>query len=155
MNGDRPLQTTHTWDVLSRGERVILALVGLGFLVLVLFARHLTPDPRGLGTHEQLGFPPCATSLFLGVPCPFCGMTTAFSLMAHGRPVAAFEVQPAGAFIFLVCIAGFFLSLGFAVAGRWPSYLLQNRYVAWLWILGLTVLGLAWVYKLILEIGFH
>ncbi|NBO19844.1 MAG: DUF2752 domain-containing protein, partial [Proteobacteria bacterium] len=40
--------------------------------------RWLTPDARGLGTHEQLGLPPCGFYLWYGLPCPSCGMTTSW-----------------------------------------------------------------------------
>ncbi len=80
-------------------------------------AAFLPPDPRGHGTHEALGMPPCGFMLMTGLPCPTCGMTTAFSLIMHGRPCAAVIAQPAGA---AICLGTFMLlgaSLGAAIRG--------------------------------------
>jgi len=72
-------------------------------LPLVLFAlgSYLSPDPRGWGTHEQLGFRPCLPMRLWNFPCPGCGVTTSIALAAHGQPLAALRTQPFG----LVAIA--------------------------------------------------
>lgn len=57
------------------------------------------PDPRGLGTHEQLGLEPCGWPLAYGIPCPTCGCTTAACHLVHGQVLTAFRVQPFGAVI--------------------------------------------------------
>lgn len=56
----------------------------------------LKPDARGLGTHCQLGFPPCALMLIAGIPCPTCGMTTAFAHTVRGQWLSALRAQPFG-----------------------------------------------------------
>ena len=38
---------------------------------------------------------------WLNLPCPMCGMTTTFSLMAHFRPVDAWINQPFGVVLFI------------------------------------------------------
>ena len=41
--------------------------------------------PLRMGTHRQLGLPPCTFYTFTGgLPCPSCGMTTSFALLARG-----------------------------------------------------------------------
>ena len=40
----------------------------------------------------------------LEIPCPMCGMTTTFSLMAHYRPLEAFLNQPFGVVLFLITV---------------------------------------------------
>ena len=57
----------------------------------------LDPDPRGLGTHEQLGMTPCSWPATLGMPCPTCGCTTAAVLLIHLSPWRALVTQPFGA----------------------------------------------------------
>ena len=34
-----------------------------------------------MGTHQQLGLPPCNFVTLTGYPCPACGMTTSFALL--------------------------------------------------------------------------
>jgi len=63
---------------------MLLVLAGVWLSPLVI-AQWLHPDPRGYGTHEQLGLPPCGFKLVTGLNCPGCGGTTAFVLAAHGH----------------------------------------------------------------------
>ena len=62
---------------------------------LVIAAR-LSPDPSGLGTHQQLGLPPCTTRLLWGVRCPGCGMTTAWAHFVRGELAASLRANVAG-----------------------------------------------------------
>ncbi len=98
-------------------ERLIWAAVSVGCLSLLGIAAWLDPSPAGHGTHTQLGLPPCGWSAYLHHPCPTCGMTTAFSLAVHGRPLASFLAQPMG---FLLCLAtagGFWAALYISLTG--------------------------------------
>lgn len=70
---------------------VALALIG-GFLVALL----VTPDPRGYGTHQQFGLPPCTFRLLFGIHCPGCGMTTCFAHFVRGQFVEATRANLAG-----------------------------------------------------------
>ncbi len=63
---------------------------------MLIVARLLTPEAGGYGTHEQLFLLPCLFRWLTGLPCPFCGMTTAFALIADGRVVAAFNIHILG-----------------------------------------------------------
>jgi hypothetical protein len=84
----------------------LFALIGLaGSIAVLVIAFRLEPDPRGAGTHEQLGLPPCAFLADHGVPCISCGMTTAFAAMAHGRIGLALRANPFGALLFLATLA--------------------------------------------------
>jgi len=65
----------------------------------------LHPDPAGMGTHRQLGLGPCTFYAFTGWPCPTCGMTTTFSMAAHGRLLDALVNQPFGVALFFVNLA--------------------------------------------------
>jgi len=62
----------------------------------------LRPDPRGYGTHEQVGLSPCPLPLYFRLPCPSCGMSTAFALTVRGRWLRAAYTQPMG---WLLCVA--------------------------------------------------
>ncbi|MFZ5830041.1 MAG: DUF2752 domain-containing protein [Planctomycetota bacterium] len=76
--------------------RAGVALAGLGLLLLLVIAARLHPAPEGRGTHQQLGLPPCSFVVLTGWPCPTCGMTTAWTLLVHGRPLAALRANAGG-----------------------------------------------------------
>jgi hypothetical protein len=118
--------------------------------LVLLLSLCLKPDPRGLGTHEQLWLRPCNFHAQFGLPCPTCGMTTAFAHMARGQFADAFIAQPMGALAFVVCIILLPATLAASVSGanllkiaaRLPRKPL-------LWTLGALFL-LAWIFKLAL-----
>ncbi len=68
-----------------------LAVIG-GFVM----AYRLEPDPRGFGTHQRLGLPPCTIRAVFGIPCPSCGMTTSFANITKGRWREAARANVAG-----------------------------------------------------------
>ena len=68
----------------------ILPLAGLGT------ARSLEPSASGLGTHQQLGLPPCSMRLLFGIRCPGCGMTTSWAHFTRGHWRASGEASAAG-----------------------------------------------------------
>lgn len=88
---------------LSRPARWGLAILALALAALLATAGWLRPDPRGFGTHEQLGLPRCAFQGVTGVPCPSCGMTTAFAWSVRGRPDRAWRANPAGSVLAPLC----------------------------------------------------
>ncbi|MGB8332752.1 MAG: DUF2752 domain-containing protein [Polyangiales bacterium] len=76
-------------------------LVAASVLVLTAAAA-VVPDPRGYGTHTQLGLPPCGFLLLTGFPCPGCGLTTAFAYGIRGQWLLAASANPLGLAMFLV-----------------------------------------------------
>lgn len=121
------------------------ALVGM--LVLSVF---LDPDPRGVGTHEQLGLQPCLSLKLWDVPCPGCGVTTAATLACQGRFADSLATQPFG--LVLVLVAALFVPWVAAGLLRGRDLGLElPRLRPGLWLLALGVLmAAAWVYKLVL-----
>lgn len=85
-----------------RAWALITGALAIGLLVV---AASLAPDPAGLGTHRQLGLPPCSLVVMTGYPCPTCGMTTAFAHTARGQFLSALRAQPAGAILALMVAA--------------------------------------------------
>jgi hypothetical protein len=82
-----------TWFGLATVSAIVLGI-----------ARALTPDPSGVGTHLQLGLPRCGFLSLTGLPCPACGLTTAFAHMARGEIAAAASVNAFGVLLFaIVC----------------------------------------------------
>ncbi len=81
---------------------VVSALV---LAAVLLVARELTPDPRGFGTHTQLGLAPCVFATVTGRRCPTCGMTTSFAWFARGRFDRSWRANPAGSLLAPTCLA--------------------------------------------------
>lgn len=100
---ERPLPAT---DALGRGilsPARVAALLMMGGAGAILIAAHLLlPDPTGYGTHEQMFLLPCIFRWVTGLPCPFCGMTTAFALLARGEWAAAFGIHVLGPAVYLI-----------------------------------------------------
>lgn len=81
---------------LSTRERLVVAALSLCAITLLSVAAWLQPASAGMGTHTQLGIPACSWPATIGLPCPSCGMTTAFALAADGRFFDSFRAQPIG-----------------------------------------------------------
>lgn len=95
--------------VLGPAARVLLCLWSLFLVSVFSLALWLEPDPRGFGTHQRLGLPPCTFKTLFSTPCPSCGMTTSFSNFARGRIAESIQAN----------IAGFMLALACAVQIPW------------------------------------
>lgn len=129
-------------------ERMFWLIAGVAATIVLGLSVWLKPDARGIGTHEQLGLPPCGfVQMFDGVPCPSCGFTTSFALAAHARPIDSFRNQPFGFALFLLTVAGTPLTFWAAARGvslfeateRWPWGRIFCGFLG-LWLL-------AWGYK--------
>jgi hypothetical protein len=83
--------------------RYALVVSALGLAAVLGVARWLEPDPRGFGTHTQLGLAPCAFALVTGQRCPACGMTTAFAWFARGRLDRSWQANPVGSLLAPTC----------------------------------------------------
>jgi len=134
-------------------------LVGLTFLLptgtVLAVAAWLDPSPAGVGTHKQLGLGGCTLLQLTGWPCPMCGMTTTFSLAAHGRIIEALLCQPYGLVLFAVTLVTAVVSLMELLRprGRW------RRFWDWLglkegWVAAGLLGGLlvGWLYKLLITL---
>lgn len=127
---------------------VLLAGAFAGLAILVLLGLFVTPDPRGYGTHTQLGLPDCMTIEWWGVPCPGCGVTTSMCLAAHGRFLASLHNQPLGLACALVLALAPLWALGLHLAGR-DLYVEAGRIAFKRWLAGAGALIVAaWVWKL-------
>ncbi len=104
----------HRLGRLARGLLVVAAVVLAGLLGL---ARALAPDPRGYGTHTQLGLRPCAFATLTGRLCPTCGMTTACAWFVRGRIDRSWRANPAGCLLAMSTIPLILWFLACAVRG--------------------------------------
>jgi hypothetical protein len=85
-------------------KRCALLVAATGLAGLFVLARRLDPDPRGFGTHTQIGLRECAYLTTTGRLCPTCGMTTAFAWLARGRIERSWRANPAGCVIAVFCV---------------------------------------------------
>jgi len=108
----------------------------------------LTPDPSGVGTHEQLGLPACGWIAGLGIPCPSCGMTTAFAFAARGELADAFAAQPAGALLAMLAAMVTVVALWTALTGSRSWEMLWSGVGRRAFWSAVVVALLAWVYKI-------
>ncbi len=133
----------------SAGERVLYLLGASFFAGVVAVASVLTPSPTGIGTHTQLGLPPCGLYQRFGIPCLSCGMTTAFCHMVRFQFLRALDANPLGTVLFLTA-AGLSLAGLYGAAFGW-SLVKRLERLDW-GLVGLVFLFLAlgsWAYKIV------
>jgi hypothetical protein len=99
-------------------ERPMMAVLSLGIAVVFGIAAWLTPDPRGYGTHHQLGLPECSFRRMTGINCPHCGMTTSFSCLVRGRIGESLRANPMGIVLAGLLIMLFPWCAAIAISGR-------------------------------------
>jgi hypothetical protein len=128
-------------------RRTIAAGVALISATILGMAAWMTPSPTGLGTHRSLNLPPCGWIAVADLPCPTCGMTTAFAHAADGNLLASFRAQPMGFMLAIGMAATLLVSIQVAITGSrlgWIFTRLWGRRMGW--ALALMVLA-AWGYK--------
>lgn len=103
----------------SLRNRLLVAVVGLVLLAPLLTATRLQPSPRGLGTHQQLGLPPCTIRALFGMRCPSCGMTTSWAYAVRGQLWASAKTNVGGALLAVLTMAAVPWWLASAVRGTW------------------------------------
>ena len=129
--------------------RLLAAGISLAAATPLGLAAALSRAAEGIGTHRGLGLPACGWQSTMSLPCPSCGMTTAFSHAVRGDLLTAGWTQPAGLMICLVTamtvIGGFYA----AVTGAPLQHLLvsvaQPRI---LWLVIAILVG-SWIFKVV------
>jgi hypothetical protein len=129
-------------------RRIIAGIVAVSCAVLLGVAAWLTPSPTGLGTHGQLHLPSCGWITLADLPCPTCGMTTAFARAADGDILGSFAAQPLGALLALATAITLLASVYIALTGsRLASAFGRVWGVRTAWLLAGTVV-FSWAYKI-------
>lgn len=119
-----------TSERLGRTTRVLLATFALGLSLVLAVASRLEPDPRGFGTHTQLGLLPCGFLATTGHPCPTCGMTTSFAWFARLDLLRSWRANPAGSLLAPTCLLMIPWLLSVSARGRpWPFRTLEQPLV--------------------------
>jgi hypothetical protein len=131
-------------------------LIGIALGLLAVFATALwldpydeTGNPRRMGTHVQIGLPPCTFQTITGVPCPSCGMTTSFALLMHGDVRNSLRANAVGTLLALFWLALIPWSIACAITRRYFFIASAERailvavivfvillLVRWAWVLG-------------------
>lgn len=100
-------------------DRLVLMTLASVLAAMLATAWRLSPDPRGMGTHQQLGLAPCTVVQWFGIRCPSCGMTTSWTHAMHGELIQAARVNAGGTLLALVSMVSVPWLLAAGVAGRW------------------------------------
>ena len=95
------------------------ASAGVTLLALLSAAACLEPDPRGYGTHQRLGLPPCSFQRLVGRRCPSCGMTTSWSHLMRGEMVKSLQANAAGTMLGILAGALIPWLLASGMRGTW------------------------------------
>lgn len=130
-------------------ERLVSATIALACLIVLGIAAWLDPSPTGVGTHTQL-FPlqACPWITVADLPCPTCGMTTAFAHAANGDLIQSFATQPLGCLLAVATAAIFWVALYIAVTGSPIGHVFLRMWrPGVVWFLAALVLA-AWGYKI-------
>lgn len=136
----------------SSATRLWAGTVFLGTACVIGLAIYLQPAPEGHGTHRQLGLGECGMLVVTGLPCPSCGMTTAFAHTVRGQWLRAFWVQPAGFLLALGCIATCLGAVRTVIIGRMPRFNIMFL-TPYRLFLGLLVLLLGgWGFKMVVTL---
>jgi hypothetical protein len=149
-----PLPPAKSKARLSTAARLGLALTAVVLAAVYGIAAWIDPfdaagQPLTLGAHEQLGLPPCRFLQWTGRPCPTCGMTTAFSLVVHGRVVAAAKANLAGCLLALLGLPTGLFFLAAAATGRWGGPTIPEVWLVPLLGAALAFVLLAWAVRLL------
>jgi hypothetical protein len=123
-------------------------MAGVCCLVPLAVAGCLLPDVKGLGTHQQLGLPPCTFVWLFGTRCPSCGMTTSWAHAVRGDWSAALRSNTGGALLAgVAALSGVWL-LASAAAGRWLTRLPSERALLGLALGWVAVTLIDWICRL-------
>ena len=124
-------------------------LIAAGGAAPLVIASMLTPAAQGMGTHTSMGLPACGFATMANIPCPTCGMTTAFTWAARGDMLSSFIAQPLGMVLALAAamtvVAGLWASVTGAAIQRPLGAVFLRPLVGWSLLLLLLV---AWGWKI-------
>ncbi len=129
-------------------RRFTAFFVGIGASLILGVAAWLSPSTDGIGTHRQLGLPQCGWIVAADLPCPTCGMTTAFSYTVRGKLISAFTTQPFGMFLAIGVMFMGLLAFTIAITGRPESAFLYKWMTTNTLFIIVGVAAFAWVYKI-------
>jgi hypothetical protein len=119
-------------------KRAIAVAGGVVLLTLLVTAALLRPSKSGMGTHRQLGLPPCSLVMVAGIRCPSCGMTTSWAHLMRGNVVGSVRANAGGTLFALAALVSGPWLLVSGVKGRWVMWTPDDRLLLGI---GLTMIG--------------
>lgn len=137
----------------ERARRMNALAVSLTAIAVLAIAFFLTPSAQGVGTHQQLGLPTCGWIQAANLPCPTCGMTTAWSHTVRGELPSAFMSQPLGMLLALSAIAVAIGGLVTAMTGYSFNWLWYRFLPSKIFIVVAVLALLSWGFKILLHRG--
>jgi hypothetical protein len=141
---ERPAPVLPGW---VRGTLVLLAGGLMAVFAIALWLRPYDTEGRPLRmeTHRQLGLAPCTFYTLTGLPCPSCGMTTSFALLAHGDLGNSLRANAVGTLLAVFCLFLVPWSLAGALRGRMPFCRSLERFFTRAVIVFLVLLLVRWI----------
>jgi hypothetical protein len=143
------VEVEQTKTGISARDRTAYLALALCSIITISLGRLLEPSADGLGTHEQMGLPPCPFFHFTGIPCPSCGLTTSFAHAARLNFYRSFIGQPFGLIAFCLALLSIPLSIYLARSRKPWSELIHIRGIKVLIYALVALFLLSWVYKII------
>lgn len=98
-----------------------MLVVALLCAVPLAVAGRLKPHPDGLGTHQQLGLPPCTILMMWGIRCPSCGMTTSWSYFVRGQWWMSLRSNAAGTLLAVIASSSVIVLFAGFASGKMPG----------------------------------
>jgi hypothetical protein len=143
-----PSDSSLPLEKIPKWLRLFLVALPTALTLLLIIAWKLQPDPRGYGTHHQLGFPDCTFIVLWGIPCPMCGMTTSWSNLMHGNWLTSFRSNPGGALLGITSM----LAIPICIWRAWLGVATKNNWLSrftLLWFcLVIFVIALFWIWQI-------
>lgn len=127
--------------------RLIAVMIALLPLSLLGVARTLQPNRQGLGTHQQLGLPPCSLRVLAGIRCPACGMTTSWAYFVRGNWVASGRTNLGGFLLACFSLGVVVMSIPVIRTGTPPS-ITQQKWLTYVLAGVMLVTLLDWAVRL-------
>jgi hypothetical protein len=126
--GARPFRLANLREPRFRSTctRAFAFSIALVPIILLVTARRLEPNSKGLGTHQQLGLPPCSMRVMFGIRCPGCGMTTSWAHFTRGQMASSFRVNAGGFLLACFSMLLAFLAMRTGFSGQMPSLRTQQ-----------------------------